>query len=57
LNPQYLASWLNVKRASFTVDRFASYYNAQLPRFNSHLCNPGSEAVDATVLLVIGMMK
>ena len=30
-----------------TVDRFASHYNTQLPRFNSHFWNPGSEAVDA----------
>ena len=30
-----------------TVDRFASYYNTQLPRFNSRFWNPGSEAVDA----------
>lgn len=30
-----------------TVDRFASYYNRQLPRFNSRFAMPGSEAVDA----------
>ena len=30
-----------------TIDRFASYFNAQLPRFNSRLWNPGTEAVDA----------
>ena len=30
-----------------TVDRFASYYNTQLPRFNSRFWNPGAEAVDA----------
>ena len=30
-----------------TVDRFASYYNTKLPRFNSRFWNPGSEAVDA----------
>ena len=30
-----------------TVDRFASYYNAHLPRFNSRFWNPGTEAVDA----------
>ena len=29
-----------------TVDRFASYYNTQLPRFNSRFWNPGSEGVD-----------
>ena len=30
-----------------TVDRFASHYNTQLPRFNSCFWNPDSEAVDA----------
>ena len=30
-----------------TVDRFASYYNTHLPRFNSRFWNPGTEAVDA----------
>ena len=30
-----------------TIDRFASYYNTQLPRFNSRFWNPGSEGVDA----------
>ena len=30
-----------------TVDQFASYYNTQLPRFNSRCWNPGAEAVDA----------
>ena len=30
-----------------TVDRFASFFNTQLPRFNSRFWNPGSEAVDA----------
>ena len=30
-----------------TVDKFASHYNTQLPRFNSRFRNPGSEAVDA----------
>ena len=30
-----------------TVDRFASLFNSQLPRFNSRFWNPGSEAVDA----------
>ena len=29
------------------VDRFASYYNTQLPRFNSRFWNPGTEDVDA----------
>ena len=30
-----------------TIDRFASHYNTQLPRFNSRFWNPGTEAVDA----------
>ena len=30
----------------YTVDRFASYYNTKLPRFNSRFWNPGSEAID-----------
>ena len=30
-----------------TIDRFASHYNAQLPRFNSCFWNPGTEGVDA----------
>ncbi len=30
-----------------TIDRFASYYNSQLPRFNSRFWNPGCEAADA----------
>ena len=29
-----------------TIDRFANYYNTQLPRFNSWFWNPGAEAVD-----------
>ena len=29
-----------------TVDRLASYYNAQLPRFNTRFWNPNTEAVD-----------
>ena len=30
-----------------TVDQFASFFNTQLPRFNSRFWNPRSEAVDA----------
>ncbi|XP_068706852.1 uncharacterized protein [Montipora foliosa] len=30
-----------------TCDRFASYYNAQLPVFNSRFASPGSSGVDA----------
>ena len=29
------------------VDRFATYYNAQLPRFNSKFASPGCSGVDA----------
>ena len=29
-----------------TINRFASHYNTQLPRFNSRFWNPGTEAVD-----------
>ena len=39
--------WLDTKWGPHTVDRFASYYNAQLERFNSRFWNPGSEATDA----------
>eukprot|EP00731_Ephydatia_muelleri_P008282 Em0004g620a len=31
----------------YSVDRFASSYNKQVERFNSHFAFPGSEAVDA----------
>ena len=30
-----------------SIDRFASYLNAKLSRFNSKYLNPGSEAIDA----------
>ena len=33
-----------------TVDRFASYYNKKLPRFNSRFWNPESEGIDAFAL-------
>ena len=32
-----------------TIDRFASYYNAQLPRFDSKFASPGCSGVDALV--------
>lgn len=38
---------LNALWGPHTVDRFASQYNTQLPRFNSLFWNPGTEAVDA----------
>ena len=30
-----------------SVDRFASFYNAKLPRFNTRYWSPGSESIDA----------
>ena len=30
-----------------SIDRFASFHNTQLPRFNSRFWNPGTKAVDA----------
>ena len=38
---------IDLRWGSHTVDRFASHYNMQLPRFNSRFWNPGTEAVDA----------
>ena len=38
---------IDQKWGPHTVDRFASHYNTQLPRFNSRFWNPGTEAVDA----------
>ena len=37
---------LNRRFGPHTVDRFASHYNTQLPRFNSRFWNPGCEAAD-----------
>ena len=37
---------LDVMWGSHTVNRFASYFSTQLPRFNSRFWIPGSEAVD-----------
>ena len=38
---------LDCKWGPHTIDRFASHYNSQLPRFNSRFSSPGTEAVDA----------
>ena len=46
LNPIMFAE-LDALWGPHTVDRFASFNNCQLPRFNSRSWNPGSEAVDA----------
>ena len=36
------------------MDRFASFHNSQLPRFNSRCWNPGAEAVDAFTVNWVG---
>ena len=46
LNPVVFQD-IDVKWGPHTVNRFASYYNAQLPRFNSEFASPGSCGVDA----------
>ena len=46
LNPVVFQD-IDVKWGPHTVDQFASYYNAQLPRFNSKFASPGSCGVDA----------
>ena len=33
-----------------SIDRFANYLNAKLPRFNSRFWNPGSEGIDSFVM-------
>ena len=38
---------LDAKWGSQTFDRFATYYNAQLPRFNLKFASPGCSEVDA----------
>ena len=38
--------YLEQRWGPHTVDRFADYYNTQLPCFNSTFWNPGTEAVD-----------
>ena len=49
LNPK-LFQILDEKWGPHTIDRFASSYNTQLPRFNSRFWSPGSEATDAFTL-------
>ncbi len=46
LNPAGFVE-LNRMWGQYTVNRFASFSNCQLPRFDSQCWNPGSEAVDA----------
>ena len=38
---------LDQKWGPHNIDRFASFFNTQLPRFNSRYWNPGTEGVDA----------
>ena len=40
-------NWLNSLWGPYTIDRFASYYNSQLPAYNSKYSSPGSSGVDA----------
>ena len=40
---------VDAKCVPHTIDRFASYYNAQLPRFNSKFASPGCSGVNAMV--------
>ena len=46
LNPAVFRE-LDAAWGPYSVDRFASFHNCQIPRFNSRCWNPGSEAVDA----------
>lgn len=39
--------WISTLWGPFTVDRFATWYNAKCLRFNSRFWNPGCEGVDA----------
>ena len=42
-----LFRWLNRRFGPFTIDRFATNLNAQLPRFNSRYWEPNSEGINA----------
>ena len=46
VNPE-LVRLVDSRWGPHTVDRFSSFYNVQIGRFNSRFWNPGSEAVDA----------
>ena len=46
VNP-YIFQWIDSIWGPHTIDRFATHYNRQLPRFNSRFWNPNSEAVNA----------
>ena len=43
----HLFRMIHARWGPFTIDRFASNYNTQLPRFNSRFWCPETEAVDA----------
>ena len=53
LNPTVFAE-LDKVWGQHTVDRFASFHNCQLPRFNSRCWNPGNEAVDVFTIDWVG---
>ena len=42
-----LFRWLNRRLGPFSIDRFASNLNAQLPRFNTRFWEPNSEGINA----------
>ena len=46
IHPRNFAE-LDYEWGPHSIDRFASFCNAQLPHFNSRFWNPGAEAVDA----------
>ena len=41
---------IDAKWGPHTIDRFASHYNAQVPRFNYKFSSPGCSGVDALAL-------
>ena len=46
INPSVFRD-IDAKWGPHTIDRFASHYNAQVPRFNSKFASPGCSGVDA----------
>ena len=43
----HIFQWITTLWGPFTIDRFATWYNAKCRRFNSRFWNPGCEGVDA----------
>ena len=43
----HIFQWVSSIWGPFTVDRFATWYNAKCSRFNSRFWNPGCEGIDA----------